>query len=109
MPANKFKKIKILLKYHTYYGFWRLLNIIVAGALLVGTTLAIYFINQNINIALVNTTLIADIKTRLTFDALDLEAYEKTKQIIAIKQVTKPIPKNLRNIFIYGQTGTDKK
>lgn len=109
MLANELKKIKILLKYRTYYGFWRLLNIIVAGALLFGTALAVYFIYQNINTALVNTVLITNIKTRLTFDALDIESYEKIKRIIETKQVVKSIPNNLRNIFMYGQTGEDKK
>ena len=107
MLTNRLKKI--LPKYHTYYDFWRLLNIIVAGALLVGATLTVFFIYQNINTALVNTALITDVKTRLTFDTLDIESYEKIKNIIATKQAVKPISNNLRNIFVYGQTGTDKK
>jgi len=109
MLANKLKKIKILLRYHTYYDFWRLLNIIVAGALLIGTSLAVYFIHQNINIALVNTALVTDIKTRLTFDTMNIESYEKIKKIINNKQTAKTIPNNLRNIFMYGQSETNKK
>lgn len=109
MLASKLKKIKIPLRYRATYSFWRLLNIIVAGTLLTSTALAVYFIHQNINIALVNTALITNIKTYLTFDILDIESYEKIKKNIETKQIAKPIPNDLRNIFTYGKAEPDKK
>ncbi|PIT87727.1 MAG: hypothetical protein COU31_01290 [Candidatus Magasanikbacteria bacterium CG10_big_fil_rev_8_21_14_0_10_40_10] len=108
---DNLKKIKISLRYSGlgYFAFWRILNLIIIGLLLAGGFLSIYFIYQNINTALVNSATILNLKSNLTYDALNIIDFEKARQAIDNKKKQTPVQKNLRNLFVYGtivQTAT---
>lgn len=107
MLINKIPNIKITLRGNSQFAFWRLINIIVSGILLIGMLLAILFVYKNINTALINAALISNIKSNLTFDTLDLKGFDKAKKMIESKKQTRPFQTNVRNIFIYSEKTTN--
>lgn len=106
MSVNKLKKIKIKLRYHTQFAFWRMLNLIIISILLASSCFAIYFIHNNINMALENTALIINLKNSQTFDSLDLKNYDGVNKKIKEKDNLQPLSIGIRNIFDYDQDKT---
>jgi len=80
---------------------WRLLNIIISGILLAVLIFFIFFIYQNVNTALINTAIALDIKSKTTFDTLNIKKYDAAKQIIEKKKQLPVLDKNVRNMFNY--------
>jgi len=102
MSANNLKNFKISLRYKTQFAFWRMLNLLIVGILLIGSGFAIYFVCNNINNALENTTLIINLKTNATFDSLDLKNYDTVNKKIKQKENLPALTTSTRNIFEYG-------
>jgi len=90
---------------NNHYGFWRLLNLIVSGSLIVGMMLSVFFIYRNVDKALTDTATIVNIKSQITFDVLDTKTYQETREAIDGKEKIKPIPADIRFVFDY-QTAT---
>ncbi len=101
MLINKIRNIKFITKDNSQFLFWRLLNIIVSGLLLVGMMLATTFIYKNIDIALTNATIISNIKSGVTFDTLDISGFERAKKTINNKKQLTTFTLITRNIFTY--------
>ena len=93
----------IPITYKGSYGLWRMINIVILGALALGTMFTIYFVQQNVFYTIANTDAVVGLQSSVIFD-IDLDSYERAVQIITDKKKPTEIPANLRNIFSYGLT-----
>ena len=108
MSANNKMDInlKTSLNHNSKFVFWRLLNVSVSGILLAVVIFGMYFIYDNTNTALTNATTALDIKSKITFDALNIDKYEVGKKYIINKDHPPTLPNKIRNIFNYELTTT---
>ncbi len=91
----------ILNKSDSQFATWRMLNIVISGILLAVLIFFIFFIYRNINTALINTATALEIKSKTTFDTLDLKKYDAARLIIENKKNLPTINQSMRNMFNY--------
>ena len=91
--------LKTIVKNDGHYRAWRLASIGIVGFLGLAVILTIYFIYNNIYTTLSNSNVILILSNSPQSDMIDVDAYEKAKEIIIKKQQAITIPSKLRNIF----------
>jgi len=101
--------LKTIVKNDGHYRAWRLASIGIVGFLGLAVILTIYFIYNNIYTTLSNSNVILILSNSPQSDMIDVDAYEKAKEIIIKKQQAITIPSKLRNIFTYDESGTKSK
>jgi len=95
-----------IVKNDGHYRAWRLASIGIVGFLGLAVIFTIYFIYNNIYNTLSNSNVILILSNSPQSDTIDVDAYEKAKEIIAKKEQITSIPIKLRNIFIYDESNT---
>src|SRR3989344_3963548 len=101
--------LKTIVKNDGHYRAWRLASIGIVGFLGLAVILTIYFIYNNIYTTLSNSNVILILSNSPQSDMIDVDAYEKAKEIIIKKQQAITIPSKRRNIFTYDEAGTKSK
>ena len=89
--------------------FWRILNTAITGTLLAGVIIAIFFIYRNINMTLVNTAMVIDLKSKITFNSIDLNGYGQATKSIEQKKAFNIVSSSLKNMFTYEISTTTAK
>lgn len=85
---------------------WRIAYLLVIGALLASGLLTVSFVYQNIYNTLANSYAIVILSTDLSMDRVDMNAFAAAEQAIARKNTGVDLPKNLRNVFLFGPVAT---
>ncbi len=78
---------------------WRILNLLILGAIAAGIFFTFSYIYKNVFDTLYNANIVTNLRTNAAIYELDLNAYEKAQNAIEKKKNVVKIPSEPRNIF----------
>jgi len=88
------------------YAKWRLASLALFGVLLGSVIGSFYFIYLNIYRTLDDAHNIIILNSNLSINKINMESYRQAALAIKLKEKPSSIPKNIRDIFSYGQTAS---
>lgn len=90
------------------FFLWKILSILVIGAMLSCVILSVYFIYTQIYRTLDDANTIVVLNSDLQMDTINMGAFEHAKSLVALKNSTSSFTKPVRNIFLRVPTSTPK-
>lgn len=81
---------------------WKLISIVVAGALACSILSVVYIIYLNVYVTLSESASISLLSSNLNLDIVDLNAHKQNLEAITKKKKQTVVTANIRNVFVYG-------
>lgn len=88
------------------YAKWRMASFALFGVLLASIIGSSYFIYSKIYQTLNDANSIIILNSGLSINNVNMESYQQALKALKLKEKTSVIPKNIRDIFSYGQTAS---